>query len=158
MRIFLAAHRVSFAGIRIEQDGRLLNFTAIFQSVDLPLYFVVDGLLHEFERVEILDLATRAQFRTGMTHRHINVAAERAFLHVAVADTNPAHQRMQCFGVRYCFGSGAHIRLGNDLQQRRSGAIQVDAGHALMIFVQRLACIFLQMGAGDTHHFFIGLS
>ncbi len=133
MRLFLAAHRARLAGIRIEQHGGLLDLAAVLQRVDLPLHFVVDGLLHELERVQVLDLAARAERLAGTAHRHVHVAAERTFLHVAVADADPAHQRMQGFGIGHRLGGRSHVRLGNDLQQRRAGAVQVDAGHAMEI-------------------------
>ena len=157
MRLFLAAHHARFSGVRIEQHGSLLYLPAVFQCVDLPLHLVVYGLLHELERIEVLDLAARTERLTGAAHRHVHVAAERAFLHVAVADADPAHQRVQRFGIGYRLGSGTHVRLGNDLQQRCSGAVQVDAGHALMFFVQRLAGILFEVGTGDAHRLFIWL-
>ena len=53
-------------------------------------------------------------------------------------------------GVGHGLGAGAHVRLGDDLQQRRAGAVEVDAGHAVEIFVQRFAGIFFQVGAGEV--------
>jgi hypothetical protein len=50
-------------------------------------------------------------------HRDVGVAAERAFLHVAVADADPAHQRVQGLGIGDGFGGRAHVGLGDDLQQ-----------------------------------------
>jgi hypothetical protein len=64
----------------------------------------------------------------GLAHRDVGVAAEAAFLHVAVADAQPHHQRVQRLGVFHGLGAGAHVGLGDDLQQRRAGAVQVDAG------------------------------
>jgi hypothetical protein len=83
-------------------------------------------------------------------HRDVGVAAEGAFLHVAVADADPRHQGVQGLGVGHGLGGGAHVRLGDDLQQRRAGAVEVDAGHAVEVFVQRLAGVLFQVGAGDA--------
>ncbi len=60
---------------------------------------------------------------------------------------------MQRLRIRDRFGGAAHVRLGDDLQQRRAGAVQVDAGHALIVFMQRLAGIFFQMGARQLYGF-----
>jgi hypothetical protein len=54
----------------------LLDGVAVFDLVDLPAHFVVDGLLHELETVQVLDLAARAQRLAGLAHRHVGVAAE----------------------------------------------------------------------------------
>jgi hypothetical protein len=37
---------------------------------------------------------------------------------------------VQGLGVGDGFGGGAHVGLGHDFQQRRAGAVQVDAGLA----------------------------
>jgi len=47
-------------------------------------------------------------------------------------------------------GAGAHVGVRDDLQQRRAGAVEIDAGHAVKILVQRLARILLKVGAGDA--------
>ena len=44
----------------------------------------------------------------------------------------------------------AHIRLGDDFQQRRTGAVEINAGHAGVVFMQRLAGVFFKMGAGHA--------
>src|SRR5690606_1109474 len=45
----------------------------------------------------------------------------------------------------------AHVGLGDDLEQRCTGAVQVDARHAVEVLVQRLARIFLEVRAGEPH-------
>jgi len=57
-------------------------------------------------------------------------------------------------GVGDRFLGAAHVRLGNDFQQRGAGAIEVDAAHAVEVFVQALAGIFLQMRAGHADAFY----
>ena len=64
---------------------------------------------------------------------------------------------MQGLGVGDRLVGGAHVRLGNDLQQRRAGAVQVDAGFAVEILVQRLAGILFQMGARQTDDLLVSL-
>ena len=64
------------------------------------------------------------------------------------------HQRMQRLGVGHGLVGGAHVGLGDDFQQRRAGAVEVDAGLAVEILVQRLAGILLEVGAGQVHGLF----
>ena len=73
------------------------------------------------------------------------------FLHVAVADAEPDDERVQRAGVGDRLGARAHVGLGDDLQQRRAGAVQVDAGLAVVVLVQRLAGVFLEVGARQVH-------
>ena len=124
---------------------------AVFDLLDLPAHLVVNGLLHEAKAVQILDLTPGAQRRARLAHRHIGVATKAALLHVAVANANPGHDFVQLFGVGHGLGAGAHVGLGHDLQQRRAGAVQVDAGLANKVFVQRFAGVFLQVGAHQPH-------
>ena len=63
---------------------------------------------------------------------------------------------MQLFGVSHGLDAGAHVGLGDDFQQRRAGAVQVDAGLANEVFVQRLAGVFFQMRAHQAHGLFLG--
>ncbi len=155
-RVFLGAHGAGFAGIRIEQHRGLLNCVTILNLLNLPTHLVVNGLLHELETVQILDLTARTQGLAGLAHRHVGVATKAAFLHVAVANANPGHDLVQLFGIGHRLGAGSHVGLGHDLQQRRAGTVQVNAGLPDKVFVQRLAGVFFQMGAHQAHrHFFI---
>ena len=44
----------------------------------------------------------------------------------------------------------AHVGLGDDLQQRRAGPVEIDAAHAVEVFVQRLAGVLFQVGVVDA--------
>ena len=123
---------------------------------DLPAGFVLDGLLQETEAVEVLDFPPGTERGAGAAHRDVGVAAERAFLHVAVADTDPGHQRMQGLGVGHRLLGAAHVWFRHDLQQWRAGAVEVDAAHAMEIFVQRFPGVFFKMGAGEHERSFPG--
>ena len=137
MCVFLAAHHARLAAVGVEQYRGLLDATAVFQRCDLPAHFVVDCLLQKAERVEVLDFAAGTVLGLSeRAHRDVGVDAEAAFLHVAVANADPGHQRMQRAGIGHRFGAGAHVRLGNNLQQRRASAVEVDAGHAVKVLVQ----------------------
>ena len=149
--VFLAAHGAGLAAVRVEQHGGLLDRVAVFDLLDLPQHLKVDGLLHELETVQVLDLAPCAQRGAGPAHRHVGIAAKTTLLHVAVANADPAHDLVQFAGIGHGFGAGAHVGLGHDLQQRRAGAIEVDTTHADKILVQRFPGVLLQMGTHQSH-------
>ncbi|MPM82466.1 hypothetical protein SDC9_129527 [bioreactor metagenome] len=58
---------------------------------------------------------------------------------------------MQLLGIGHGLGGGADIGLGHDFQQRRAGAVQVDAGLADELVVHGLAGVFLQVGTHQAH-------
>ncbi len=45
-------------------------------------------------------------------------------------------------------GSRAHVGFGDDLDERRAGAVEIDSRHALEDIVQGFSGVFLQMRAG----------
>ena len=119
--------------------------------VDLARDFVVDGLLDVAERIDVLDLGARAELLgADLAHRHVGVAAERAFLHVAVADLEIANQRVHFLEIGHGFFRRAHVGLGDDFDERRAGAVEVDAGLLRQAFMQRLAGVFFQVRTRDT--------
>ena len=76
--------------VRVVETRLLHDGAAVVDQRDLPADFELDRLLHEAEAVEVLDLAPRAERgRARAAHRDIGIAAEVAFLHVAVADADP---------------------------------------------------------------------
>ena len=83
-------------------------------------------------------------------HRDIRVAAERTFLHVAVADLQIADQRVDLLHVGHRLLGRTHVRLGDDLQEGRTGAVEVDTAGIGQSLVQRLAGILLEMCARDA--------
>ena len=65
---------------------------------------------------------------------------------------------MQGFCIGDCFSGAAHVRFRDDFQQRRAGAVQIDARHALVIFMQRFAGVFFQVCARQLHGFQFSLA
>ena len=154
-RIFLGAHGAGFARVWVEQHGGLLDGVAVFELLDLPADFVINGLLHVAKRVQIFDLAARAQRLARLAHADVGIAAKRAFLHVAVANADPGDDFVQLFGVGHGLGTGAHVRLGDNFQQRRAGTVQVNARFVGEQVVDGFARIFFQVGAHQAHGFFL---
>ncbi len=115
------------AVLGVEQHGRLLDATAVLDQVDLPLHFVVDRLLHEAEAVQVLDLAPGTERRARPRTEHWRRSGS----------CPPACCRRRCRARRRACAAPArtrrpraraHVGLGDDLEQRRAGAVQVDAG------------------------------
>lgn len=130
------------------------DLAAVFDQFDLALNFAVDRFFDEAERVDVLDLAAGAEFSlTKSANRHVAVATQRTFGHVAVANAQVAHEGVHGFYVGHGFFGAAHVRLGDDFQQWRARTVQVDAGGAAEIFVQAFACVFFQMCAGNADAF-----
>ena len=57
---------------------------------------------------------------------------------------------MDLLHIRHRLLGGAHVGFGDDLQQGCAGAVEVDAGQALKVFVQGFAGVFFQVGAGNA--------
>src|SRR5436190_717525 len=89
---------------------RLLHdLSAALDHFDLTPRLVFDRLLHEADRIHILDLAARTQRIARLAHRDVDVAAHRAFVHVAVAGPKIAHDRAQLGEVGRRLVRSAHV-------------------------------------------------
>ena len=95
VRLFLAAHRPGDAARGIEEPRLLFDRAAIFQELDLAARLVLDRLHREPDRIDVLDLAARAEGGTRTTHRDVGVAAQAPLLHVAVARAEIAQDGAQ---------------------------------------------------------------
>ena len=110
----------------------MLHFAALFDDVDLRFHLIINRLLQKAERIEVFNLAAGAEFGLPFgAHRHIGIHAERALGHIAVANIQPRDQAVQRFGISHRLGRRAHFRLGNHFQQRRAGAVQINARRAV---------------------------
>src|SRR5206468_5770635 len=63
MRFFFAAHRKRPAGGGVEEPRFLDDAAALLQDADLALDFVLERLLQEPERVQILDFRLGSEWR-----------------------------------------------------------------------------------------------
>ncbi len=148
---FLGAHAARLVSVRIIQAGFLHDLAAVLDQLDLTLHLEVDGTLDEAEGVDVLDLRAGAEgFLALGAHRDVDVATQGTFGHVAVGDAQVGDDGVDRLHVGHRFLGGTHVRLGDDFQQRRAGTVEVDTGHALEVFMQRLAGIFLEVGMVDA--------
>ncbi len=114
-------------------------------------HLVFDGALKKAKRVQVLDLAAGSELvAAGWTHGNVGIAAEGSFLHVAVADLDPTHQRVERLGVRHRLLSATHVGLRYDFQQWGAGPVEVDATQVVELLMQQLAGVLFQVGAGEA--------
>src|SRR5262249_53283128 len=95
MRLFLGPHRARFAFDWIEQPRLLIDGAASFDDVDLSAHLEIDRLADKADRIEVLDLAARAERATWLAHRNVDVGAQVALLHVAIAGAEITQDRAQ---------------------------------------------------------------
>ena len=145
--------------MRVVKTRGLDNLATVLNHLNLALHLVLDRLLQEAERIEILDFTARAEFfLTSGTNGHIGVAAEVAFLHIAVGDAEPDDERMKRLGVADGFRSRAQLGFGHDFKKRSAGSIKVDTRVTSYDAVYRLARIFLQVRARQVNGLDIGFT
>ncbi len=87
----------------------------------------------------------------GLAHRDVHVGAQVALLHVAVAGAEVAQDGAQLLHVGRRLVRRAHVGEGDDLHQRRAGAVEVDVGGVRVEVVDRLAGVLLQVQPLDPH-------
>src|SRR6185312_715572 len=89
----------------------------------------------------------------GRANRHVRIAAEAAFLHVAVVDAERDEQLAEIREERRGVLPRTEVRLGDDLDERRPGAIEVHVAAAAGVgesFVHELPRVLFHVDAGDT--------
>ena len=109
------------------------------------------------ERVHVLDLPPRAEsLLAGPPHRHVDVGAQRALLHVGVRDPELADRLPQQAEVRHRLVGRAEVGGAHDLEQRGAAAVEVDeavvGAHRAArrtAGVDRLSRVLLEVGAHD---------
>ena len=82
----------------------------------------------------------------------VGIDAQAPFLHVAVGYAEIRQQQLQLVEIGLGLGRRTHVGLADDFQQRRAGAVQIDAavGLAGRFVVHALAGVFFQVGADDA--------
>ncbi len=150
MRLFLGAHRARLALAGIVEAGLLVDRAAILEDADLAARLDIDGLADEADRVDVLDLAARAEGLARAAHRDVDVGAQIALLHVAVAGAEIAQDGAQLRDIGLGLVGRAQIGLGDDLHQRDARAVEVDEAHRRVLIVDRLAGVLLEMQPLDA--------
>src|ERR1035441_1253257 len=123
----------------------------------MALDFILQRLLYEAERIDVLDFSLRAKFfLSPRPHADVGIAAQRAFLHVAVADPGIKNDFFETREVLVRFLRRSHVGFADDLGERHTGSVQIDGslvggiGEAL---VQALSRVFFEVQASDADLF-----
>ena len=124
------------------------------RHADLPLDFIFQRVRQIAERIQILHFRLGAEFRrAAQPHADVRVAAQRPFLHVAVAHFRVFQHLLQRVQIRVRFGGRAQVRLGHDFDQRHAAAVEIDVAPLVRIretFVQALARIVFHVQTRDA--------
>ena len=130
------------------------NFSHTVDRFGRPLRLVVDRVFEKTKGVQVLDLGLGPKRRRSLQpHRHVRVAPEASFFHVAVVDAERDEQLAQITEERRGVLTGSEIGLGDDLDERSAGAIEIDVaapsgiGKAL---VEQLSRVLFHVDARDT--------
>ena len=127
VRLLLRAQRGERAASWIEVQRLLCDFAAAFDNRALALDLSRDAALEEAKRVHVLELGFRPERRrAGRAQRDVGVGSQRALLHVDVADAEASERRAQQREPLAGMLTGAQLGLGDDLDQRRTAAVEVD--------------------------------
>ena len=105
------------------------------------------------KRIELTFLISQRvpSLSPGLPHRDVDVGAQVALLHVAVAGAEIAQDGPELGDVGLGLLGRAQVRLGDDLHQRHAGAVEIDQGVLRVLVVDRLAGVLFEMQPLDPH-------
>ena len=137
----------------------LVNLTTLFKHLGLTANLIRQAVVQVLEAVHVLQLGLHAQLRgAAATQRHVAVAAHGAFLHGAVGNADGQVNLTQLLHEQARFLGRAQVRLGDQLDKRRAGAVVVDqrmrsARDTALVAanVDHLARILFHVDARDAH-------
>ena len=147
MRIFFGAHRAGLAFDAIKQARFLVDGSAGLDDLNLAARLVINRLANEPHRVDVLNLAARAQLSARAAHRDIHIGAKITLLHIAVTCAQSADNTAQLFNIGRRLFRRAHIRLGDNLHQRHTRTVQINVSFRGRKVMYGFPRILLQMEA-----------
>src|SRR6185437_683282 len=87
----------------------------------------INGFLDESERIDVLDLGSRAELARALgPHTDVGIAAKVAFLKIPITDPKRSDDGIESTKVRSCFRGRTQIRTAHDLDQRDTRAVEID--------------------------------
>jgi hypothetical protein len=102
--------------------------------------------------IDVLDFAARAELGCALApHGDVDVGAQVAFFHIAVAGAEIAQDRTQLGNVGLRLFGRTQVGFGDDLHERYPRAIEIDQGIVGMLIVNEFACILLQVQPLDAN-------
>ena len=155
MRLLLRSHAIRLALIRVIQPRLLCHLAPGFDQFDLPLDLVRQRLANEPEGIYVLYFRLGSELLLpAWPHTGIRIAAQRAFLHVAIAHSGVKNDLLQPREIFVSFVGRRDIWFADNLNQRYSAAVEIDSGLLRGVrksFMQALARILLQMEACNAN-------
>ena len=127
--LLLAAHGIG-AALGVVPQARLLHdAAAVFEDADLALDLVLQRSADVAEAVDVLDFGLGAVLRCALQHdADVRIAAQGTLFHVAVGDAGIEQDFLELGEVLEGLVGCAEVGLGDDLDQRRAAAVEVDVG------------------------------
>ncbi len=157
MSLFLGAHGVGASVGGVVEPRFLKDALAGVEDFGLAQNFVFESGANEAERVYVLDLSLGAELLlAARTQADVGIAAQAAFFHVAVGDRGVEKYFLEQGEVLVGLVRRAHVGFGDDFDERRATAIEVDAGPRGRVgepVVDALAGVFFHVQTGDTDAF-----
>src|ERR1700681_1387702 len=110
-------------------EARFLRDSATgLDDADVALDLVLQRLPDEAERVDVLDLGFGAEFLlSARPHADVSVAAQRPFLHVAVADAGIEDDFFEPSEVLVSFLWRSDVGFADVFSEGHAGPIEIDA-------------------------------
>ena len=162
VRVFLLAlqHRLA---LHVVPAARGLHAAAHHAAIALPRldlahHLVLDGALHGLEAVQVLHLDHRGADLGAVLERdghvHVGLEAHVALLHHALGHAKEAAEIAQFLREGHHLIGAVEVGRGDDLEQRRAGAIEIDQASVVVEtagqLVAQLAGVLLQVRADDA--------
>ena len=121
----------------------------------MPGNLVFQCFADKAERVHVFDFGFRAELLLpAWAHTDIGIAAQRAFLHVAVAHAGVKNDLLQPSQVFVGLVGSCNVRFADNLNQRHTAAVEINGGRitgAGKSLMQALARIFLKVNTGNSN-------
>src|SRR5438876_9113704 len=134
MGFLFAAHRNGALLGAIPQSSFLDHASAALDHFNLAIDLVVDSLLHETERVDVLQLRAYAEPAGPFeAYRNIGIAPQAAFLHVAVANVQVFQDLLQAGKIFVSLRRAAEVRRRHDLDQGDAAPVDIQVRDAIGI-------------------------
>ncbi len=145
--------------VAFDEAAGLLNYAfAVVEELLLALDLDLDSLCDSLEGVEVLELRSGAELLGALGgDGDVDVAADRALLHLAVANSCVLEKQHYLFKVSHDLVGGVEIRLGDYLNERHAAAVVVRKGNAVHFIVDELACVLFKMDTIYAYLLFLAL-
>ena len=147
--VFLGAHFLGDAGGVVPAAGGLDELAALADDFDLAGDFVFQRAAHAGKAVHVFDLDFGPEFLTAHgAHGDVDIAADHAFFHVAIADAAIEEDVLEGVEVFAGHVGAGEVGLGDDLHEGDAGAVEIHA--AVAVEMEAFADILLEVRPGDA--------